>query len=184
MTVACWILAQTWDTFSKSIDWRVMLFFYYSFLVTKTPSGASILLFILKPKKFFISTVYALLIKNYSAVVEHVYDDWEMGVGQDHLKLISVGNSVDHVSNCWSDGTEDSVSLLLLEPHSELDWRAALFVLILHHFERNMLEWFGQAAELALHWYGSWFNIDCDSFGDFQFLLWDDVFHYHTIIYF
>ena len=166
MTVACWILAHTWETFSKSIDWRVMLFFYYSFLVINTPSGASILLFILNPKKFLISTVCNKR-KNYSAVVSDVNDDWEMGVCQDHLELVSVGDTVDHVSNGWSDGTEDGVSLFLLKPHSEFDGWVALFVLIFNHFERNVSEGFGEGTEFTLDNDLSWLDINGDSFGDF-----------------
>ena len=40
-------------------------------------------------------------------------------VGAD-LELVSVGDSVYHISDSGSDGTEHSVSFLLLKPHSEL----------------------------------------------------------------
>ncbi len=164
--MACWILAHTCETFSKSMDCKVMLFFYYSFLVTKTPSGASILLFILKPKKFLISTVL-ILYQKYSAVVKHVHDDREMGVGQNHLEFVTVRNSVNHVSNRWSHCTQYSVSLLLLKPHSEFDCWDSLFVVFLGHFEGNVSEGFGEGTEFALNGYNSWFNINGNSFGDF-----------------
>jgi len=90
-----------------------------------------------------------------------------MGVCQNHLELVSVGDTVDHVSDCGSDGTEDSVSLFLLKPHSEFNGWVALFVLILDHFEGNVSEGFGEGTEFALDDDLSWLDIDGDSFGDF-----------------
>ncbi len=78
-----------------------------------------------------------------------------MGICQNHLELVSVGNTVDHVSDRASDCTEHCVSLFLLKPHSELDGWVALFVLLLHHLEGNVLESFCQSTELTLHGYTS-----------------------------
>ena len=69
-----------------------------------------------------------------------------MGVCQDHLELVPVGDSIHHVSDGGSDGTEDCVSLLLLKPHSELEGWVSFFVFVLDHFERDVFEGFGKGA--------------------------------------
>ena len=78
-----------------------------------------------------------------------------MRICQNHLEFISVGDTVDHVSDGASDSTEDCVSLLLLKPHSEFKSWTAFFVLFLDHFERNVSERFCQSAELAFDGDGS-----------------------------
>ena len=85
-----------------------------------TPSGALITLLILNPKKFLISTLYDKL-KRYPSSVDDVDNDWEMGVGQDHLELVADSDSSDHVSDDTFSGSQHGVSLLLLEPHPEFD---------------------------------------------------------------
>ena len=90
-----------------------------------------------------------------------------MGICQNHLEFVSVGDTVDHVSDGASDSTEDCVSLLLLKPHSEFEGWNSLFVFILNHFEGDVFEWFCQGTEFTFNGDGSWFNINGNSFGDF-----------------
>jgi hypothetical protein len=73
-----------------------------------------------------------------------------MGICQDHPEFVSVGDSVNHVSNCASDGTENGVSLFLLKPHSEFDGGSSLFTGFLDHLEGDVFERFGEAAQFAL----------------------------------
>jgi len=63
-----------------------------------------------------------------------------MGICQNHLEFVSVGDTIDHVSNGTSDGSEDCVSLFLLKPHSEFEGWNSLFVFIFNHFEWNVFE--------------------------------------------
>ena len=78
-----------------------------------------------------------------------------MGICQNHLEFVSIGDTIDHVSNGTSDGSEDCVSLFLLKPHSEFEGWNSLFVLILNHFEGDVLEGFSQGTELTLNGNGS-----------------------------
>ena len=57
----------------------------------------------------------------YSSSVNDVDNDWEVGEGQDHLEFIADGDSSNHVSDNAFGGTQDSVSLLSLKPHSEFE---------------------------------------------------------------
>jgi len=50
-----------------------------------------------------------------------------MGVSQYHLEFIANGYTGYHVANSAADGAEDSVSLLLLQPHAELKGRNLSF---------------------------------------------------------
>ena len=77
-------------------------------------------LLILKPKKFLIYTLWVKL-KIYLASLDDVDHDGEMGVGQDHLELVSHLDSSHHVLDGGLDGTNSGVSLFLLEPHPELE---------------------------------------------------------------
>jgi hypothetical protein len=70
-----------------------------------------------------------------------------MGICQDHLELVSVGDSVNHVSDDASDGAQDCVSLFLLQPHSEFECGFVGFgALLFGEFEGNMSELFGEGA--------------------------------------
>jgi hypothetical protein len=86
----------------------------------------------------------------YFAVLNDVDNDWEMGICQNHLEFVTVGNTVNHVSDGASDSTENCVSFLFLKPHSEFDGWISFFVLILDHFEGNVLKSFCKGTELAL----------------------------------
>jgi hypothetical protein len=72
------------------------------------------------------------------AAVEDVDDDREMGVGEDHAELVADGDSGDHVADDASDGTEHCVSLLLLEPHAELEVRPCPFLVFSFRISKGM----------------------------------------------
>ena len=63
-----------------------------------------------------------------------------MGICQNHLEFISASNTINHVSDDTSDGTEDSVSLFLLEPHSEFNGGISFLVTLFYHLERDVFE--------------------------------------------
>lgn len=112
------------------------------------------------------------------AVVKDVDHDREMGVGQDHSEFVAGGDSGDHVADDTSHGAEHCVSLLLLEPHSELETVLVLFGLFLSHFEWDVAETFGELAEWALDCDSSGFDFDFDAVWDFELLFRNYVLHY------
>ena len=81
---------------------------------------------------------------------DDVDDYGEMGICQNHLEFVSIGDTVDHVSNGASDSTEDGISLFLLKPHSELNGWVSFFVLVLDHFKRNVFESFCEGTQFTL----------------------------------
>ena len=112
------------------------------------------------------------------AAIEHVDDDREMGVSEDHAELVAGGDSGDHVADDAAHGTEHCVSLFLLEPHSEPEsWLVALLGVLLANFEGNVVEALGQFPEWTLDGDCARLDLDVDSIGDFEFLLRDDVLH-------
>lgn len=87
-------------------------------------------------------------VKYYFASIDNIDNNGEMGISKDHLELVADTDSVHHVPDDALDGAEDSVSLLLLEPHSELDAiLSALLYLFLLDLEGDVLEGFGDFAE-------------------------------------
>ena len=135
----------------------------------------------LNPKKFLISRAYVKTDK-YSSAFDDVDDDGEMGVGEDHLELVSDGDSGDHVSNSASDGAESSVSLFLLKPHSELkSFLSGFLEGLLPEFEGDVSEGSGDFAEWAANGDVSGFDINLDSVGDRELLFSDDVLHSYLV---
>ncbi len=90
-----------------------------------------------------------------------------MGIGQDHLELVSDSHTSNHVSNNATNSAEDCISLLFLEPHSE--FKSLLFGLVwefLSDFDGNVFESSGQGAEFALDDHFSRLSLDGYSFGN------------------
>jgi len=113
------------------------------------------------------------------ASVEHVDDDREVGVGQDHAELVADSDSGDHVSDDASNSTQHCVSLLLLEPHAESEsGLVGPLGVLFADLEGNVAEALGEFAEWTLDCYGSGFDLDGDSIRDFEFLLSDYILHY------
>ncbi len=111
------------------------------------------------------------------AAVEDVDDDREMGVGEDHAELVADGDSGDHVADDAAHGTEHCVSLLLLEPHAELESGLAPLGVLLADLEGDVAEALGQFAERTLDGDGAGLDFDADSFGDLELLFRHDVLH-------
>ena len=106
------------------------------------------------------------------ASVEHVDDDREVRVSEDHAELVADGDSGDHVADDASDGTKHCVSLLLLEPHAEPKSGLVGFLcVLLADLEGNVAEALGEFAERALDCDCAGFDVDGDSIWDFEFLL-------------
>lgn len=90
-----------------------------------------------------------------------------MGVGKDHLKLVSNGDSLDHVADSGSDGSQDGVSFLLLQPHAELEGRGlALLTGLLTDLDRDVFEATGESTQLALDYHFTGLDLDVDALGD------------------
>ncbi len=114
----------------------------------------------------------------YFSTFEDVNGDWEMGICQYHLELISISNSVNHVSDDTSDGSKDCISLFLLKPHPEFKSRFVSFsTLFFLQFEGNMFELLGQRTQFSFNSDDSWFNINCNSFWNLKFLFRNDILH-------
>ena len=112
-----------------------------------TPSGASIRLLTLNPKKFLISRAYIKKV-HYLSSIENVDDDREMGIGENHFEFVSGSDTVNHVSNSASNCAKSGISLLLLKPHSEFDsFLSGFFKLIFSDFEGAMPERFSDLSE-------------------------------------
>lgn len=105
------------------------------------------------------------------ASVEDVDDDREVRVGEDHAELVADSDSGNHVADDASDGTEYCISLLLLEPHAELKSGLSPLGVLLSDLEGNVAEALGEFAERALDSDCAGFDVDGDSFWDFEFLL-------------
>ena len=56
---------------------------------------------------------------SYSAVFDDIDDDREVRVSENHSKFITNGNTLNHVADSASNGSNGSISLLFLKPHSE-----------------------------------------------------------------
>lgn len=101
-----------------------------------------------------------------------------MGVGEDHLELVSNSHSLDHVADSATDSSKNSVTLLFLEPHAELKGVGfGLFVGLLADLDGDVFEPAGEGAQLALDHDLTGLDVNGDSFGDFQLLLCYDVLH-------
>jgi hypothetical protein len=101
-----------------------------------------------------------------------------MGVGQDHSEFIPDCNASEHVSNGASDGSEHGVSLLLLQPHPELDGGGfALFAEVLSDLDGDVFEAPRELTEFALDDDLPGLDVDGDALWDFEFLFSYDVFH-------
>ena len=180
--VAWWTRAQTWETFSRSIPWKVTLFFSSSFLVIRTPSGALMTLLTLNPKKFLISRAW-IKKRLYLSSFDHVDDDREMGECENHSEFVSDSDAGDHVSDSASDGTEGGISLFLLKPHAELKSFFTRFLSFLFSdFERTMSEWLGDLSQGTRDSDNSSFDIYGDSVRDCQLLFSDDVLHDSCVV--
>ena len=101
-----------------------------------------------------------------------------MGVGEDHLELVADTDSGDHVSNCAPNGAKHCVSLLLLQPHPELERSGlALVVGLLPDLDGDVLETLGQGTQFALYCDLAGLHLDVHALGDLECLLGDDVLH-------
>ena len=101
-----------------------------------------------------------------------------MGVGEDHLELVSDSDSLHHVADGGADSAQHGVSLLLLQPHAELEGGGLSLVIgLLANLNGDVFEATGEGAQLALHDYLPCLHVDTDSFGDFEGLLSHDVLH-------
>ena len=180
--VAWWTRAQTWETFSRSIPWKVTLFFSSSFLVMRTPSGALMTLLTLNPKKFLISRAWIRKLL-YLSSLNDVDDDREVGVCKNHSEFVSDGDTSDHVSDSAADGAEGGISLFLLKPHAELKSFLARFLSFLFsEFERTMSERLGDLAQGTRDGHDSSFDIYGNSIRDCQLLFSDDVLHDSCVV--
>jgi hypothetical protein len=114
----------------------------------------------------------------YFAAIEHVGNDGEMCIGEHHLKLVSIGDTSDHIANGAADGTENGDLLTLLVPHLE-DKSAFLSLVILDfaHIKGHVLERPSELAKGALDLYYSGLNFDLDAFRNLQVFLCEDVLH-------
>jgi hypothetical protein len=101
-----------------------------------------------------------------------------MGVGQDHLELVSNSDSGEHVADGAANGTENCVSLLLLQPHSEFECVGlGLLADLLADLNGDVLEPSGEGSQLALHYNLSGLDVDGDSLGNLEFLLSNNELH-------
>lgn len=101
-----------------------------------------------------------------------------MGVSQDHSEFISDWDTGEHVSDGAANGAKDSVSLLFLKPHSELEGAGfGLLALFFSDFNRDVFESSSKSSELAFYDYLSGFDVNSDSFRDFELLLSNDELH-------
>ena len=101
-----------------------------------------------------------------------------MGVSQDHSELVAHRHARDHVADRALDSTQHSVSLLLLQPHSELQGVAiALFGGLLADVDGDVLERTLQGAEGALHGDIPGLDVHGDALRHDQLLLRYDVLH-------
>jgi hypothetical protein len=115
---------------------------------------------------------------NYSAVLNDVDDDGEMGVGEDHLELVSNGDALNHISDGAADGAEDCISLLLLQPHSEFEGGfISLLADLLSDLDGDVLKSSREGAKFALDNNLSRLQVHGDALGDFKLLLSTDKLH-------
>ena len=63
-----------------------------------------------------------------------------MGVSKDHLELVPGCDSTHHVADGTSHSAKNSISLLLLQPHPELNPILLGFELLFSHLEGDVLE--------------------------------------------
>jgi hypothetical protein len=85
-----------------------------------------------------------------------------MAVCEDHLELVSNGDTDDHVTDSGLDSANGSVSLLTLEPHLELEnLFAVLGRLVSVDLDGDVLEGFSEGSEGALD--GDFTGLDADS---------------------
>lgn len=99
-----------------------------------------------------------------------------MGVGEDHSEFISNSDSLNHIADSASDGSQDSVSLLFLKPHSELEG-ASLASGFLADINGDVLEASLEGTQLSFYFDVAGLDIDGNVFGDVQGLLSNDVLH-------
>ena len=92
-----------------------------------------------------------------------------MGVGEDHLELVADSDSLHHVADGGADGAQHGVSLLLLQPHAELEGGGlGLVVGLLADLNGHMLEPAGESTQLALDHYLPGLHVDSHALGDLQ----------------
>jgi len=65
-----------------------------------------------------------------------------MGVGEDHLELVSDADSSEHVADCAFNSAQYCVSLLLLKPHTELEGVGSLLIGFSSDLDWDVLESF------------------------------------------
>lgn len=101
-----------------------------------------------------------------------------MRVGQHHSELVAHGHSGEHIADSAPDSTKHSVSLLLLQPHSELECvLASLLGSFFADVDGDVLEGAGESAQFALHSHLSGLDLDIHVLGHDQLLLCDNVLH-------
>jgi len=103
--------------------------------------------------------------------------DGEMGIGESHLELVTLGDTVDHVSDLGSNGGNAGLLLSLGHPELESQFSNTLFVFSLGNGERNVLESSGDGTSGSLNGDFSGLEIDFDSSGDDEFFFGKNVFH-------
>lgn len=144
-----------------ALDCEVVLFFFLSGDEDSLWSINSLVE--LEPQKVFNFEGFA--------VVEDVDGDREVGVCEDHLEFVADGDSGNHVADDTSHCAEYCVSLLLLEPHAELEsGLVGLLGVFLSDLEWDVAEGFGEFPEGALHCDSAGLDFDGHSFWDFELL--------------
>ena len=101
-----------------------------------------------------------------------------MGIGKDQLELVADGNSLNHVADSGANSAEDCISLLLLEPHSELESAGfGLLTGLLADFDGDVFEPAIKGAKLALNHHFSRLDVHGHTLGDLKLLFSQDVLH-------
>lgn len=101
-----------------------------------------------------------------------------MRVSEDHAELVPDGNSSNHVADSAANGTQDCVSLFLLEPHSEFKGVSiALSAFLFADIDGDVLEAPGKGAQLALDCNFPCLQVDRNALWDLELLFSNDKLH-------
>jgi len=97
-------------------------------------------------------------------------------VCEDHSEFISDSDSLDHIADGASDGSQDSVSLLLLKPHSEFEG-AGFAGGFLEDINGDVLEASLEGTQLSFYFDLAGLDVDSNVLRDVEGLLSNDVLH-------
>jgi hypothetical protein len=110
-------------------------------------------------------------------IINDIDNNGEMGTGQHHPEFVTTVDTRDHIADDALDGTQQGVSLLFLQPNSELETILAFLSGLFDQFEGNVGKGLGYLAQGTLHCYSAGFHFDIGASWDLELLLGEDVLH-------